>query len=301
MKGKTSWYLIMIVVFLIWGTNYPALKIISAQVPPFLFVFLKYLIAVLIIGPLALKNRAKIEQQDWLPIIGLAFIGMVFTGAVNIVAIGLSTATHNAIIVNSAPLFVILLAPILLGEKVSRAALGGTALGFLGIIAVITNGQDLGSLLASSYFIGDILMLAVALAIAINAMYSERFINKYGGIQLLFHVILAALVMSFIGSLATGEFSAIPTFTTETFLLLAWIAIVTGAIGRVVWYDSIKKIGLVETSAFFLIIPVSGIVWSHIFLNDPLTIFTIIGAACVILGVYIVQTRNKPKQIHPEH
>lgn len=301
MKAKTSWYLIMIVVFLIWGTNYPALKIISAQVPPFLFVFLKYIVALLVLAPFVLKNRVTIEKQDWLPIIGLAFIGMVFTGAVNIVAISLSTATHNAIIVNSAPLFVILLAPILLGEKVTKAAIGGTALGFIGIIAVITNGQDLGTLLASKYFIGDLLMLAVALAIALNAMYSERFIKKYGGLQLLFHVILAALAMSFIGSVATGEFSAIPNFSTETIMLLIWIAVVTGAIGRVVWYDSIKKVGLVETSAFFLLIPVSGIVWSHIFLNDPLTLFTIVGAACVILGVYIVQTRGTPKQIHPEH
>ncbi len=293
MKKNYSWYILLIVVFLLWGTFHPAIKVLSGNVAPVLLNFLRFLLVGIVLFPFAMKKKVKIDRNDLIGISILGFIGIVLVGVLDVIGVSMSTAMDNAILFNAWPLMVIILAPILLKQKVSRNAIIGTALGFIGILIVVTNGQGFSEFMASGHIVGDALILIAALGFGINAMYSKRYIEKYGGLQVTFYAVVAATIMLFIGTLATGELTQVTELSTESILLILWIAVVTTAFARVVWFDSIIKIGLVETSSFFLIIPISGIITSHIFLGDPITIFTVVGTVLILGGVYLVQIHRK--------
>jgi len=300
-KNNYSWYAILIVVFLLWGTFHPAIKVLSGDVEPFLLNFLRFLIVAIVLAPFALKNRIKVEKNDLIGISILGFIGIVLVGVIDVIGVSMSTALDNAILFNSWPLMVIILAPILLKETVSRRAMLGTLLGFIGIIIVVTNGEGLSEFMGSGNISGDLLILLAALCFGINAMYSKRYIEKYGGLQVTFYAVVAATFFLFIGTLASGQLGGALELSTQSIILILWIAVVTTALCRVVWFDSIAKIGLVETSAFFLIIPISGIITAHFFLNDPITLYTVVGTILILVGVYIVQVHRNHKVCEPHH
>ena len=182
-KKNYSWYAILIVVFLLWGTFHPAIKVLSGDVEPFLLNFLRFLIVAIVLAPFALKNRIKVEKNDLIGISILGFVGIVLVGVIDVIGVSMSTALDNAILFNSWPLMVIILAPILLKETVSKRAMLGTLLGFIGIILVVTNGEGLSEFMDSGHITGDLLILVAALCFGINAMYSKRYIEKYGGWQ----------------------------------------------------------------------------------------------------------------------
>lgn len=292
MEKHTKWYLIIIVTFIIWGTQHPALKILSGKMSPILFNLLRYSFAGLTLFPFVLRNKIKIDRGDLTKIAALGFIGIFLFGILNIVGVRLSTATNNAILLNSWPLLLVFIAPVLIDEKITKKAMIGTVLGFIGVIAVVTNGNNIIGLIQSEFFRGNLLIVLSGLCLAIYSTLSKKYIEKYGGLAVTFFAIAAGSILLLALSIASGEISGLSHISLSSLLLVLWIALPTTALTYVVWFKSIDKIGLVKTSSFFFLIPISGILTSNIFLKEPITIFTVIGTLLILAGVYIVQRKD---------
>ncbi len=290
-KNNTYWYIILVITFLVWGTQHPPIKILSNEISPVLFNVLRYSIAVLALLPFILKSKVKIEKKDYAKIILLGFIGIFLYGMLNVAGVSMSTSTNNSILLNSWPLFIVLVAPAFLKEKVTKKAILGAILGFIGVVAIITNGNGIVEITSSKLFLGDILILLSAFCIAVYSIFSKKYIQKYGGLEVTFYTIAVGAILYLIFSLVTHDIFDITTVSLDSFLLMLWIAIPTTAVTYVIYFKSIDKIGLLKTSVFFFLIPVSGILTSHIFLNEELTVFTVVGTALILIGVYAVQRK----------
>ena len=291
-KNNTSWYIFLVITFFVWGTQHPPIKVLSGEVSPFLLNFLRFSIAGAVLLPFVMKNKVKVEKKDlmWISVLGL--VGIYLFGVFNIFGVRMSTASNNAVLLNSWPLMLVLIAPIFIKEKITKKILAGTAIGFVGVVLVITKGiLSVDLLMKSEYFTGDILILISALCITINSMYIKKYIDKYGGITVTFYSVAAGTVALFLSSVIAGDMFSITKIGFDSFLLILWVAIPTTALTWVIWYQSIKRIGPVKTSSFFFLIPVSGVLTSYIFLKEELTIFTIAGTALILLGVYVVQRK----------
>ncbi|MCK5332912.1 MAG: EamA family transporter, partial [Candidatus Aenigmarchaeota archaeon] len=205
----------------------------------------------------------------------------------------LSTATNNAILLNSWPLLVVFIAPILIREKVTKKAVFGTFIGLLGVVAVVTNGASMGDVVKTEYFMGNLLILLSGVCLAFYSMLGKKYVKKYGGLNVTFAAILVGTMMLFVLSLLSGDIFSLGKISLSSFLLLLWIAVPTTALTYVVWFKSIDRIGLVKTSSFFFIIPISGVVSSSVFLGELITKYTLIGIALILLGVYVVQKKSR--------
>lgn len=289
MKKNTKWLLLVILVFVVWGTQHPPIKILSESIPPFLLNFLRFLIAGVVLLPFVLKQKIVPAKRDLLKIFGLGIIGIALYGFFVVKGIKLSTSTNSAILINSNPLLIAILAPLLIKESMSAKKILGILIGFIGVLLVISNGLNVANIIQSEYFIGNLLLALSALCVAIYAIYNKTFIQKYNGLIVTFYAVLAGTTVLFLLSILNGEISYISDISINSFLLIAYVAIITTAFTWVVWFSAIKRIGVVSTSSFFFLIPISGILSSNLILKEPLTYFTLIGTILILSGIYVVQ------------
>lgn len=289
MEKNTKWYLLLIFTFIIWGTQHPPIKILSGEIPPFLFNFLRFLIAGLFLLPFIMRQKKVPEKKDLLKISLLGIVGISLYGFFAVAGIKLSTATNSAILINSSPLLIAILAPSLVKESMTIKKALGIILGFIGMFLVISNGFNILDTLKSEYFIGNLLLFTSALCLTIYAIYNKGLIKKYGGLCVTFYAILAGTVALFVFSFLSGQLMQIANISLNSFLLMAYVAIITTALTWVIWFNAINKKGVINTSSFFFLMTLSGIVSSNLVLGEKLTDFIITGAILILLGIYIVQ------------
>lgn len=289
-NNLSIWYIILFATFIIWGTQHPPIKLLADRLDPFLFNFLRYSIAAIALLPFVVRNKTNLEKKNLPAFLLLGFILFLY-GFINVSGVKLSTATNNAILLNSWPLFVIFAAPFLIGEKIFKKDIVAALIGFAGVVLVVSQGNDIENLIKSEFFKGNVLILISGFCTAIYSILSKKYIAKYGSLNITFYAIAAAAIILFLFFLITNKIFLINQINLNSLLLLLWVAIPTTAFTYVVWFKTIDKIGLVKTSSFFFLIPISGILSSVIFLQEKITYFTLMGTLLILTGIYITQKK----------
>ena len=126
---------------LLWSTGFIGAKYILPYAQPFVFLTIRYFFATLILVLIAkaLKeplriSKAAIKQS----IIVAVFLHIIYIGGVfYAISIDIS-AGITAVIVSLQPILVSLLAIPLLGEKLSYRQVFGLALGFIGVLFLLS-------------------------------------------------------------------------------------------------------------------------------------------------------------------
>jgi len=292
-NNKIIWYIVLTLTYIFWGTQAPALKALSREVPLSLMTFLRFFMACLAILPffLAVKNRKPIEKSDLKTMAFLGFLGVALYGMINITGIKLSTAVNQAIILHTWPLVATVLAPFLINEKVGRWVYAGLTLGFIGLVVVVSEG-NLDSLIDSKYLLGNILIFLSGVTLALYSLFNKKYNHKYGGITMTFYSFLIGSFFLLLFMLISGDAKEITHISLKNWLLLFWAGVPTLALTWLIWFRAMREIGLVKANSFFLLIVPSGIFFSSLFLKETVTPLKLAGAALVLSGLYIVQTKK---------
>lgn len=289
MVSEKKWYILVVLTFLLWGTQHPPVKILSHEVPSVLLNFLRFAVALVAILPFVCHKKIVPPLKDLGVISLLGVIGIAIYGFLVVEGIRLSTATNSAILINSHPLLTAIFAPILIKEQSSLKKLFGVIVGFFGAYLVIANGLGIGELTKSEYLIGNFLLFISAVCVGIYALYSKQYILQYGGLHTTFYAVLSGTIVLLIWAIFKGEILFMQYITPFQWGLIVYVGILNTALAWVVWFNAVGKIGIVSTAPFFFLIPVSGIISSNMVLNESLTIFAGIGTFLILMGVYIVQ------------
>jgi drug/metabolite transporter (DMT)-like permease len=286
------WNVFIIIVFLVWGTMHPPLKILSNELPPFLINFLRFSIALMALVPFVVAQKKVPTKNDLWKIAALGVLGIALYGFLAVTGLHRSTAVNSSILLNSHPIITAIIAPFLLGERLHLHGVIGIILGFFGVILVVTNGFQLGGVFDVRYIQGNVLLFLSAVCLAVYAMYSKFFLPQYGSLVTTFWAVLGGTSVLFMSTLITGEITLIRNLSFKHALILLYLAIVVTAIAWVTWFKAIERIGVIRTETLFFLTPLSGIVSSAIFLGERITRITMLGVMCILAGVYMVQRKS---------
>lgn len=175
MKKYQVWILLILCV-LFWSGNYIFGSLVVMELTPVGLVFLRWLIASIIL--LVLSH--KLEKPDWKEVIrqwpkilGLAVFGV--TGYNMLLYYALSyTSPLNAALVNSFnPGLMALVSAIYLKEKVTKYHIFGIIISFLGVLIVLTKGHILQTL-TTDYNKGDLLIIAAVICWTLYSMIGKK-------------------------------------------------------------------------------------------------------------------------------
>lgn len=193
------------------------------------------------------------------------------------------TISANAILLQyTCPVYIILLAPFLTGEK-NRPSDYITVVGvMIGIVLFFADGLESGNQL------GNILAALSGLSYAIATIFMRRCRERSGGAMALSHLITAVVCMPFVIQ------SGVPSLKSIFFLLL--VGIVSIGIPSILYTIGIRNVRALTASFITMLEPLLNPLWVIIFAGEVPSTKTILGGI-LILGFImirsIIQNRKK--------
>jgi drug/metabolite transporter (DMT)-like permease len=269
----------------LFGANATAIKISLGGLGLFTTAALRFGGAAVVIFLWAAITGKPIRlsgHQIW----PMLILGMVFYVQLTLFYLGLSrtTASHGTLISNILPFVVLVLAHFFLDEdRFSTRKLVGLALGFGGVAMLL---GDAGKI-DQSALQGDLFVLAAVLVWGCNAVYTKRIIAAFHPIQITLFPLSVAAPLFLVSALVMDQ-EMIVRVDGPILLSMLYQTLVTASFGLIGWMMMIKKYGATTLHSFIFIMPISGVFFGVMVLDEPLTVNLIGAILLVTVGLVIV-------------
>jgi len=266
--------------------------------PSLVIAGLRLTFATLLLAPVALtRHRAEIKsftrKQITLGVISGLFLAVHF--ATWISSLEYTSVASSVVFVSTGPLWVALLSPMLLNEKLTRMAIVGLALALLGgtVIGlsdacVIQNGiqcPQLSQVMQGRAMWGNFLALAGAWAVTGYLIIGRKLRAGMSLIPYIFLVYGMAAVALLIIMFAAGHSPFGFEFKTYGWIFL--LAAVPQLIGHSTYNWLLKQLSATLVAITTLAEPVGSAVLAYIFLNELPTSAVMFGGLLILAGIYL--------------
>lgn len=293
MELKYGYYhLIAILTVSIWGLTFIASKIlIGYGLTPQEIFFYRFLIAyagIWIISPKRLfANRWK--DEFWLMAGGI-FGGSLYFFTEN-TALGITQASNVSFLICTAPLLTTILSLLFYkSEKATKGLIGGSLLALAGVGLVVFN----GSVILKISPVGDLLTLLAALSWAFYSLIIRKMTRRYPTVfitrKIFFYGVLTILPAFLLHPLQPDLDILLQPIVLSNLLFLAVLA---SLICYVLWNVVLKQLGTVRASNYIYLNPLVTMVASMMILQEQITLFALIGAGCIVCGVYLAERKGR--------
>ena len=293
MELKHGYYhLIAILTVSIWGLTFIANKVlIGYGLTPQEIFFYRFLIAyagIWIISPKRLfANRWK--DEFWLMAGGI-FGGSLYFFTEN-TALGITQASNVSFLICTAPLLTTILSLLFYkSEKATKGLIGGSLLALAGVGLVVFN----GSVILKISPVGDLLTLLAALSWAFYSLIIRKMTGRYPTVfitrKIFFYGVLTILPAFLLHPLQPDLDILLQPIVLSNLLFLAVLA---SLICYVVWNVVLKQLGTVRASNYIYLNPLVTMVASMMILQEQITLFALIGAGCIVCGVYLAERKGR--------
>jgi drug/metabolite transporter (DMT)-like permease len=288
MVGVPTW-VIFLTVAGCWGMNTVAMRVVSRYAPP-----LSVATARAVVGGLLLVGIARVQKADWprgkAEWIGIASIALFMTGlstACMFLASKNAPAGVNSILSNTMPLFLAMLAPTFLSEKVTTRTMFGLAIGLCGAALVAWR-----AIHGNIKPIGIAFGVAAALGSAIGSvMYRRMPLPRLNRLMVVGMQLLLSSVI--LGLLAVPDDRSQMRFPWQFWLNFIYLSLIGLALSFVCFSELLQRVtGMQAGSAAYLSTFV-GVLGGAVLLGEKLSLLVLLGGVIAIVGVAIVQSAPK--------
>ncbi len=228
--------------------------------------------------------RPGFQPRDWGLVALLGLIGTTLFHVLVVTGVHYTSPAHAAILVALSPLFAVLLARLLLGERLGARRLGGIGLAFAGVVAIVTRGGG-----GTASWIGDLLSLGASLAWALYTVFGKPLLTRatplavttWAGI--LGAIPLLPFGLPGLAEVRWGELSM------QRWLLIAYLSAGTIALANLLWYWALARWTTVRVVAFSNLIPLVATAIAIVAGQEALSPALGLGALAVLFGVVVAQ------------
>jgi drug/metabolite transporter (DMT)-like permease len=286
-KGRAVFLTILAGV--LWGTSFPVIKIGLNYVNTYLFVFLRFLVASILMLIILLSTKKlvfNVGQRKLVLFLGitngigylLQYIGMNYT-----------SAAKSSLFINLSAIWVALLSPKLLREGIGRMKILGVVSGILGVFLITTN-LNL-SMFNEGQFFGDLLLIVSGVVWAFFMIYNKKLVMNGTSLLQSMTWILPVTLLPTLPFLffSTSNILALPI---QAWLAILYTAIFCWIIPYYLWLEGLKYISASTSTILLLSEIIVAVTISAIFLNEVITIISALGALFIILAIVLVSLRT---------
>ncbi len=182
----------------------------------------------------------------------------------------------------TAPVYVTLLSPLFLKEKITKRGMFSLLISISGILIVILPGSG-ASGYDTHFLLGIFLGVMSGISYSGTIMTVSYLKDEYSGIsQLFWSTFISLLILLPFGSKVPVD---ILVMNLRTLILFG---LITTAFASVLYLNSAAKIRVQTVSVLALLEPVSGIIFGFLFLHEPIFMNTIQGCFFIILGALVL-------------
>lgn len=281
----------IILVMLLWAACFPLITAGIEFAPHLTFAALRAILAGVTLTALALALRRPLPKEGrvWamVAVVGLGATSLGFLGmfhAAEFVSPGIAT-----VIANTQPLMAAGLAGIVLNERLTAHGKAGLALGFVGILVIVS--PQLFSEGQNNYILGVAYIVLAALGITVSNVLIKRIAGNVDALMAMGLQMLIGSIPLILGAWAMEEPTAIRWSFTFVAALLG-LSLFGTALVYWLWFSVLEKAPLNRANAFSFLIPIFGLTIGTLFYGESLGWSQLIGIALTVLGVGLVTRRG---------
>ncbi len=288
-KDNYKAYLAYASVCFFWGTTYLAIRIGVSHLPPFLFAGLRWLSAGSIFLVFLLikgKKFPQLKEIFHLAVVALCLIGIgngMLTFAEQWVPSGISS-----LFITTIPFWIVGMEAVLpSGPKLNLKIITGLFLGLTGVVLIF--GHNWQHMIASSYLIGMIALLVLALSWSFGSVYSKyKKVNVDPLLGAAIQMVIAGSAQIIVG-LFLGE-AAKFHFNEKSFLAFSYLLIFGALVGYSSYIYALTHLPLSFVSTYAYINPVIALILGWLVLGEEMNWLIVIAAVVIFIGVAIVKS-----------
>jgi drug/metabolite transporter (DMT)-like permease len=262
----------------LWGSSFLFMRIASPEFGAFALSGLRVFIAglLLLVIVIAMK-RTKDLLRYWKPIAAMGVLNSAFPFLFFAYAMAHITSGLGSILNATVPLWGAVVAFVWLKDRMSAIRVFGLALGFLGVTWLVWGRVSFqpGSGLAV------IACLGATLFYGITASFSKRYLTgvdpvcSAAGSQLSAACVLIPLAFMF---WPEHEIS------TKAWLSVVVLAVFCTALAYILYFRLLRELGPSKTITVTFLIPVFGMAWGALFLDETVSLQMLVASGVILLG-----------------
>jgi probable blue pigment (indigoidine) exporter len=277
----------------LWGSAFMAIKAGLAYFPPVLFAAIRYDIAGLLMlgyAAAATDRWRPRTRREWSAVAVGATLLIASYHAFLFVGEQGTTSAAAAVIVSLSPVLTTGFARALLPEeRLTPVGVLGLLLGLCGVVVIarpdptnlLTAGviaKGLVFVATVSFALGSVLTQRLDAGLPIETMEAWSMV---GG-AVLMHAASAALPAESVGAIQ---------WTVEGVAALAYLSVAASAVGFLLYFDLLDRLGSIEINLVSYVAPVFAALTGFLFLGEVVDAFTVVGFLVIVVGFALVKRR----------
>jgi drug/metabolite transporter (DMT)-like permease len=281
---------LLLVMTLIWGSNFSLIKAALRQMPEHGFNGLRMALGSLLFAAIIQHRHrirtviARLERRDWISLVTLGVVGHCVYQLLFVAGVARTSVANSSLVFGCTPVTVALLSSYLGHERITLPRWAGVALSLAGIYLVVGQGNQFGASLR-----GDLLILAAMLCWATYTVGSRSLLTRHSPLVVtgFTMTIGSALYVPFaVPSLLRLDWAAVSWWA---WLLLAYSAVFALVVAYLIWYTAVQRVGNSRTSIYSNVVPLVAMSVAAVVLGEPITGRKIGGAVAILVGVALTR------------
>jgi drug/metabolite transporter (DMT)-like permease len=282
----------LILLMIVWGSTFAITKAAAEEIPPTTLAALRFLIASLVLVPIALQRGglARLARPiPWRAFAGMALSGVALFAISFNYALVYGSASQGALIYAALPAAIAVAAVIFLHEALSRRRIAGIVLSIVGVTLLIVTGErDAHS---PAPLLGALWMLGAVAAWTAYTVFSKRLSETD-------HVVSITIV-TVLGTVMLLPFTAmewtqqpLPHPSVSAWLGLLFLGTAASAVAYLVYGFVLRELDASLVGVYTNLDPIVGVLIAVLFYGETLHSGQIIGGAVAFAGMWLASAED---------
>lgn len=285
---RAAAYFAVIAALALWAGNWVVARAVRDDISPGVITSARLVLVMLALAPIAwpglLAKLRLFTARDWAVLAGLGICGGGLHNAMQFLGVQSTTATNGTLFFSLSPVTIMVLAGLLLTERVRAMQWIGVAVSFAGVLMIALRG-DLEALRTLSFNRGDIycfISMIMWSAYTICLRLQRRDLEP---VQLLFMVCAVGLVTLLPWLAWDVAYDPRAHFNLAGIGALLYSAFAAVILAYAGWNYAVSRLGAARTGAFSHLLPAFGVIFAAIFLREYPAWYHFVGMVLIFGGI----------------
>ena len=285
-------YVYILILAIVWGSSFTAVKISVDEFSPVQIAFVRVFIGGGIVLTVALYGRLKlpIQLKNWSVLLLIAIFSNVLPFSMIGWASTISDSSTVSILMATSPIFALVLSHFFTADdRLTWFKVLSVIIGFSGVLILVLPSINLSD---TSNLLAKLATLLAAVSYVIAGLLTRKLTEDIGvpsitSIVLIFSTLILAPIAFIEG------FSAIDSYSFEVLLSVLFLGVFSTALALLIRYSLILQVGYTFVSYTGFLVPVFGLIFGALLLNEKLILNTYISLLLVLLALTISRLNSK--------
>jgi drug/metabolite transporter (DMT)-like permease len=278
---------------ILWAVSFVATKVALEAAPPLVVVSLRLLVSAACFLPWIVRSGGP-ARVGGLRGLGRLFVLSLFGAGLHygLQTTGLqyTTASNASLYAVTAPITILLLSVVFLGERVTARKAVGVALAVAGVL-VVMGPETLTSLELDAHVKGDLLVLVSIVMWGLFTVLGKKVTDELGALKVTSWVtLLGALWMAPVGLYEMHvEHYSLGSMTLDAWLAIGFLGVGCSFLAVLLYFVALRRTESQKVGVYLYTIPPMTAVVAMFYLGETLSAGLVLGAILVIVGVALTE------------